>query len=267
MSAIATRTTSTLWTPAVRATIYYGASVVLLALMMAKLLADVLPSALASQIGHNSEAVLYAALVCATVQLVRAHRPATARSWVLVGAFAAVCLALAAGLKASDLPSSVATLNEPLVAAGLTALYVNLPRPVRWPLAWSAAVLLVVVVFFDTALVLDQAESLVPLMIAPVALDVVDRSLLEPDQPDRPRRRLLWCGCLVGFAVLAMVLARAVRPDLSGPFDYGVDYGQRAAEAYWGWLLIHVYLGFWLPWRGSGSTSTAPGRHAGAAAN
>jgi len=249
-----------------RATLFYATSAVLLGLMMAKVLPDLLPAGLASQIGHNSEAVLYAALVCATIELVRAHRPPTARSWLLVGVFAAACIALAAALKASDLPSSIATLNEALAGVGLTALYINLPRPIRWPLAWSAAVLLFVVVFFDTGLVVDQAESLVPLMIAPIALDVVDRSLLEPDQPNRPQRRLIWCACLVGLAVLSMLLARMVRPDLAGPFDYGVDYSQRAAEAYWGWLVIHVYLGFWLPWRGLSSRPDTVGRHVGSAA-
>lgn len=249
------------WTPRTRAAIFYVAVSALLLLIMTKHLADLLPARLASQIGHNSESLLYALLVCATIQVVRSHRPPTSRSWLVATVFAAACLALAAGLNASDLPSSVVTLNEPLVAAGLTALYVNLPRPVRWPWAWSGVVLVLVVVFFDTQVVLDQAESLVPLMIAPIALDVVDRALLEPDQPDRPGRRLAWCGCLVGVALFAMVVASAVRPDLSGAFDYGVDYAQRAAEAYWGWLLIHVYLGFWLPWvrRGQAVVSPAPG--------
>jgi hypothetical protein len=228
---------------------FYAGSGVLLGLAMSKQLASILPDGIAAQVGHNSEAVLYAALVCATVQVLGAYRSSTAASWAAVAAYALTCVTLAALLKDSDLPSSVATLNEPLVAAGLTALYLNLPRPVRWPWAWSAAVLLFIVLLFDTSLVLDQAESLVPLMIAPIALDVVDGWLLDKRRPNRPGRRWAWCAFLVAVAACAMVLARVVRPDLSGPVDYAIDYAQRAAEAYWGWVLIHLYLGFWLPWR------------------
>lgn len=248
MTHAAPAATSLTWTPAARAGIFYGASLALLAAMVAKQLTVLLPAGIASQVGHNSEAVLYAVLVCAALQLLRRARPSPAGRWAAAGAYAALCVVSAAALKASDLPSSVATLNEPLVAAGLTTLYLCVPRPVRWPAAWSAAVLLFVVVLFDTTLVLDQAESLVPLMLAPLCLDVVDRALLEADQPWRPWRRLGWCACLIGLAVGALLAARLVRPDLSGPVDLGVDYAQRAAEAYWGWLLIHVYLGFWLPW-------------------
>ena len=84
------------------------------------------------------------------------------------------------------------------------------------------------------------------IMLAPVALDVMDRFILEGPEHDRPVRRWLWCGFLLLLVVGFAVAARQVRVDLGGFVDYAVDYGQRASEAYTGWLLVHLYFGLWL---------------------
>ncbi|GAA0987526.1 hypothetical protein ENKNEFLB_00777 [Nocardioides aquaticus] len=237
------------WSARTRGAIFYVVCVGLLVVTMAKLLTYVLPGGLAAQLGNYGESVLYAVIVAATIQVARRHRPPTSRSWLVAGAFAVVCVGLAIALRQSTLPPGVRTLTEPLVAGGLTALYVNLRRPVRWPLAWSAVVVTVVLVFFDTEIVLEQSEAFGFLVLAPICLDIVDRSILDPVQPDRPARRLAWCASLAVLAAVALLAAYAVRPDLSGPVEHGIDYLHRAAEAYWGWILIHLYLGFWLPGR------------------
>ncbi len=121
-----------------------------------------------------------------------------------------------------------------------------MPRPIRYPWLIAAGVLAFVVVFFDTAFVLDQAESLVMILLAPVALDVMDRFILEGPEHDHPMRRWLWCGFLLVLVAGFAVAARLVRVDLAGFVDYAVDYGQRASEAYTGWLLVHLYFGLWL---------------------
>ena len=126
----------------------------------------------------------------------------------------------------------------------------------------SLAVLAGIVIFFDTTLVLDQAESLVPLALAPLALDVFDRTILEPDRPDRPLLRAVWMAGLVVFALAAMALAPWARDDLEGFVPLGIDYAQRAAEAYWGWLLLHVFFAYWLTRKrdrsGASAAASAP---------
>ncbi|WP_418276072.1 hypothetical protein ACNHYB_14600 [Isoptericola jiangsuensis] len=227
-----------------RSLIFYGVLTVALLALVTKAHALVLPAGLASQVGHNSEALLFALLVCAEVQFFRPWARRTARPWFWTVLVAAVMFLAAYLLLHSGWTSTLVTLNEPIFGAALVLLYVMVPRPFRLAPVVSIVVLAFVVVAFDTALVLDQAESLVPFMLAPLAFDVFDRTILEPEQPDRPSLRVLWIVLLLAVGLTFMLLAPWAREDLQGWLRYGIDYGQRASEAYWGWVLVHVYFGY-----------------------
>lgn len=209
----------------------------------------VLPASLTTQIGHNREALGFAILLCATILW---FRPWVARSryeMTIAIAYGAALVAFGWWLLNSNLPTDYTTFSESFFAAGVLAIYVQPRRPLKYAPWLSAVVLALIVLFFNSALVLDQAENLVMIMLAPVAFDYFDRTILDPDAPDRPRRRLAWCVSLVLAWFVFWRLAAIVRPDLSGPVDYGIDYAYRAAEAYVGILLVHLYFSYVLgPW-------------------
>ncbi len=238
-----------------RSVAFYGATSLLLLAITTGLLKAVLPSGLATQIGHNSESLALALLVCATIQFVRPAALRSAHPWRLPLMFFTGCLVLGYLLVELPFSPSLRTLNEPVLAAGVLAVYVHLPRRPRMAPLLSLTLLVAVVALFDTTFVLDQAESLVPLILAPIGLDVLDRSLLLRGHPDTPRSRLLWCVVLLGVGFGAMLLAGPAREDLNGSLNLGIDYAHRASEAYWGLLLVHGYFSYWLGdrWR---STAT-----------
>ncbi|MBM6402710.1 hypothetical protein JQN72_00430 [Phycicoccus sp. CSK15P-2] len=229
------------------AAVAYGLGVLALLVVVTGLHRAILPGGLAGQVGHNSEALAYALSAAALVQYARpaalraASRPAAAAVGTLV--LAGVGCALLLG----PWPSSVVTLNESAFGVALLWPYLLLPRPLRYAPLVTLGGLLVVALLFDTRIVLDQAESIVPALLAPIALDVADRTVLEPERPDRPVLRLVWIGALLVLAVSVNLAARWARQDLAGPVDSVIDYGQRAAEAYYGWVMIHVFFGYLLP--------------------
>lgn len=227
---------------------FFVATALLLLALVTHVQEKVLPASLAAQVGHNSEALLFALLVSATVHL--HHRLlGQGKSPLPVLASVAVVLGIAGLLlqRVDAWPTSVVTLNEAVLGAGLVAAYLCLPRSPWFGALASLAVVIFIVIFFQTGFVLDQAESLVPLALAPLALDVFDRRILSPDLPDRPGLRRGWMAFLVLMAVVSMFAARWARGDLDGAFRLAIDYSQRAAEAYWGWLIIHAYFSYWLP--------------------
>jgi hypothetical protein len=138
------------------------------------------------------------------------------------------------------------TYSESFYGAGLLTIYVQPRRPFRMGLWVTPAVLVGIVVFFHTGFVLDQSEDLVMFLLGPVAFDLFDRRILDRTARDQPRLRAGWCATLVVWWFVMWRLAHAVRPDLHGPVDYGIDYAYRAAEAYWGFVLIHFYFSYWL---------------------
>lgn len=236
----------------VRSAIFYVVTAVALLLLVTKTQKQFLPAGVATQIGHNSEALLFAILVAAQIQILRKISPGSAplMSPRLVGIVvgAAVLIGLGLLLKDADFAATVVTLNEPLIGAGFVLLYLGLPRSTATAIAVTVAVVLYAAIFFDAqgGFVLDQAESLVPLALAGPALDIFDRTILRPELEDTPGLRLLWMGLLLAAVIGLIFAAHWAREDLHGALRYTIDYGQRAAEAYWGWLLVHLYFSYWL---------------------
>lgn len=229
-----------------RAFLFLGSLGILLLVLVTGLQYLVLPSGLAGRIGHNSEALAFALVTAGVIHAYR-HRLERAESvkrLLVPTAFALAVTGLL--LQRTGWASSVVTLNESLLGVAFVSLYLCLPRARLLAGCVALATLTAIIVFFDTNFVLDQAESLVPLVIAPLSLDLFDRTVLQPRLQDRPWLRTLWMVALVAIALGAMVAAQWARQDLHGPLRMGIDYAQRAAEAYWGWLLIHFYFSVWL---------------------
>lgn len=223
---------------------FYALVAVGLLILVTKAQERALPDGLSSQLGHNSEALCFALLVGLSIEVVRPWARRINREWTVATLGALVLAGAAWGLLQTEWSPTIVTLNEPILGAAFLLIYMTIPRPFRWwPLAF-AVVLAGIVVFFDTRFVLDQAESLVPLLIAPLALDAIDRTILEPELPDRPTLRVGWIIALAAVAVTFMIAAPGARESLSSGLDLAIDYGHRAAEAYWGWILVHLYFGF-----------------------
>ena len=244
-----------------RSAVFYVVMAVGLVVLVTKAQKQFLPEGLATQIGHNSEALLFAILVSAEIQALRVLRGTARLAFVGVGAVVLVVLGVL--LLNSDLIPTLVTLNEPLIGSGMVLVYLALPRSPVTGVVSALLVLAVIIVFFDTAVVLDQAESLVPLLLAGLALDVFDRTILQPDRPDTPGLRLAWMAALLVVVIALMPAAHWAREDLHGPLRYGIDYAQRAAEAYWGWLLVHLFFSYWLGsrWRSGHRTGAARADH------
>ena len=210
------------------------------------LLPALLPTKVAAQVGNAGEGLLFAALVSATIQFIRPWAATKPNPYLAVTPWAVFCVAFGIYLLYSGLPGRYATFSEPLVAAGLLTYFVLVPRPFRRALWLSAVMLVVIVVGFQIEFVFKQSESLVALMLAPLAFDVFDRTILDPDAEVRPRLRLAWCVLLAVLWLPAWQAASAVRPELSNPFEHAIDYTHRASEAYWGLLFVTLYFSYWL---------------------
>ncbi len=233
--------------PSVRSAVFFGALIAVAALINWHVFADFLPATLATEIGHNREALGLAILLCPVIQWFRPWAARQRHPMALAVMLGVALYAFGRWMEYhSGWTSDYYTYSESFYGAAFLTVYVQPRRPMRWGLVVTPVVLLMIVVFFNTGWVLDQSEDLVMLLLGPLAFDLFDRRILDRSAPDRPGLRLGWVLSLAAAWFVLWRLAKMVRPDLSGPFDYTVDYGYRAAEAYWGILLVHVYFSYWL---------------------
>ncbi|QGN33896.1 hypothetical protein [Microlunatus sp. Gsoil 973] len=242
---------------------FYLLLVVGLSLIVTGTLRVLIPTGVAVRIGHNSESLLFAITFCATAQFllpwIRARRWSP---WIITVPGAVLCFCFGYIMINSGWPASIVTLNEPVIATGFMLLYASIRRPFRYAPLVAAAILILIVIAFRTGFVLDQAESLVPALLAPLALDVFDRTILEPERKQGQALRLVWMALLLVIALALIPAAEWAREDLHGPIRLGIDYAQRAAEAYWGWLIVHAYFGYWIGTRRGWRRTPSNARHA-----
>jgi hypothetical protein len=233
--------------PWVRSVVFLVALAVVAQMINQHEFARFLGDGLATQIGHNREALGLALIMIPVIQWFRPWAARRRHPMVPALLLATVLYAFAWWmLHKSGWSSDYYTYSESFFGAAFITVYVQARRPWRRGLLVTPAVLLLMVALHNAGWVLDQLEDLVMIMLAPLAFDLFDRRILDRSAPDRPGLRLGWCAALgVGWFVLWR-LAALVRPDLHGPVDYTIDWGYRAAEAYWGILLIHVYFSYWL---------------------
>lgn len=239
-------------------TFYLATALGMAVIIQGDLLPALLPTKLAAQVGNAGEGLLFAALVAGTIQFVRPWATTKPNPYVAVTPWALFCIASGVYLLYSGLPGSYATFSEPLIAAGLLSYFVMVPRPFRRALWLTVTMLVVIIVGFELEFVFRQSEALVALMLAPLAFDVIDRTVLDPDAGERPRLRLAWCVLLAVAWLPAWQAANAVRPDLTNALEYAIDYAHRASEAYWGLLFVTLYYSYWL---GKDRTGQVGARH------
>ena len=201
-----------------------------------------LPDSLAGRIGHNSEGLLLALVIAAWIQFVRPRLAGTRREWLITVLGAALLLALGVALLLTDLPSRFRTLNEPLLAAALIVPYLQARRPLPRGLAGvlAAVVLLGIIAFNRTVIVTDLAEMLAALVLVPLALDVVDRGILDPRARTSGPLRAVWYA----FLVLAPVLFSVVqyRIGVDGLLGEAFRYAVRVTEAFICVLAVEIYF-------------------------
>ncbi len=224
---------------------YYGALCVLMTLILFSLLGHLLPHPIARHISNDSEGYVLALILPLWIQVARPRLAGSRAQWPVTGLAALSCLLTGVVLYNSSIVSSVRTLNETFFALTLLIPFVQLRRPLprRLPALISVAVVLLTVVAQHTGLhhlSTQLAEGVVMLTLAPLALDVGDRGILEPTRPTAaPLRRAWW----VALALLPLV-AIALKHVMTSPSLHAViEYITRAQEAPVGLLLIHLY--FW----------------------
>jgi hypothetical protein len=219
---------------------FYGGLTAVLALIWLEALELVLPDRIAEQVGHNSEGILLALMLAGWIQFVRPRITGTPHERLVTGIVAAVALAGALALLATDLPSRFKTLNEALLAASLLVPYLQLRRPLgRWPLGVAALLLLTMVVGHGAPVIVLLAETLGMLILAPVALDLVDRGILDPAAWTSRVGRWAWYAVLAGAPVVFSLVFAA---DPGGALGSLNGYAIRTIEAFLAFLLLEVFF-------------------------
>lgn len=221
---------------------FYGALLVVVALVLSQALPLLLPDGMAARIGHNSEGLVLALVVAGWIQYARPRVAAADSGWLVTAGVAVACAVLGVALLLSDLPSRFKTLNEAFLAAAVLIPYLQLRRPLpRGVAAWASAVtLLVVVVFNRTAIVTDLAETLAVLLLAPVAFDLVERDILDSTATTSRRLRAAWYAFLVVAPVCLSVLEYQL--GVAGVLGEAVRYGVRITEAFVCLILVGLFF-------------------------
>jgi hypothetical protein len=222
--------------------VFYGGLLLLMTSILLQFLGDVLPAGLAARVGFNSEGYVLALVVAAWIQFARPRLAEHGQEWPVTLTAGLACLAGGIALLATDLPSRFRTLNESLLAASVVLLYVQLRRPLpRWvPIALSGGIFAVTVFFSHTALITGLAEMLGVLILVPLAVDVFDRGILDPEARTSPAMRYGFYAALAAVPTAFMILERTV--DAGGVFGAATRYGVRMHEAFVGVLLVVLFF-------------------------
>lgn len=201
--------------------------------------AHILPPNLARQVGHNAEGLVLVLLIGPWLALIAdRRRPSWAVTWGLSGVMLVVGLVLSFGVDVKTL----ATVDESCFGAAVLIPYIRLARPLP-RLAWSVPALAFAIpaLFSSTSIGELLAEVYGFCLLIPLYLDLVDRHVLEPDQPRRPVRLLVWVAALV---VVPVVVSAARVEDPSGFVQSVVRYLSRPTEA----MVASLLLTAWFSW-------------------
>jgi hypothetical protein len=184
--------------------------------------------------------MVLALLLVAWIQYARPRLLGRPRGWRYTFLAAAACVAAAALLLASDLPSRFRTLNESFLAAAFVLPYLQVPRPLRRGVAGVLAGIVVVgtVAFHRSGPVTDLAETLGVLALVPIAFDVIDKGILDPAATTSRVRRLVWYCLLAAAPVCLSILQYQV--GVPGPAGEAVRYLVRITEAFVCLLIVQL---------------------------
>jgi hypothetical protein len=231
---------SATWRTALTAVFYVVLAVVLAACLVP--FVSVLPHAVALRVAHNSEGYVLALILVAWIQFARPRLAGRRAEWPAALTVAVALVAVAVLLIASDLPSRIRTLNEGFLAAGLLVPYVQLRRPVprALPVLVPVIAVLVAVVFDHNSEVTDLAEVWGALVLIPLAVDLFDRGILDPDARTSPALRYGWYAALVVVPIGCAVLDFGMH--VTGALYQVVHYVGRCNEDFVAALLLSVAL-------------------------
>lgn len=231
--------------------LFYGGLLLALAGVLVPFWSALLPGSLATRVGHNSEAYLFALVLAGWIQYVRPRLRGSSREVLVTAAVAASALAAGLGLLASGWDSRFVTLNETFLALAVLVPWVQVRGPWSRRLALGiagVALVLMVVGGERVDVVTDQAEALGFLLLVPLALGVVDTGVLDPAGTTSTARRWVWYAAMLVVPVLLSTLE--YRVGTQGLLGTGTRFGVRIAESFIGTLLVSAYLAVGLGWTG-----------------
>jgi hypothetical protein len=226
-------------TPRARALrgLFYGGLGLLVLAIMSGLLDE--PAGIGKHIIRNDEGYALALLLASWIEFVRPRLAVSPRRWYFTLTAAAVFASLGFLIQVGT-PGSVATMNETLFACSVLFCYFELARPLpTWAWVLPALAIMVAAVAGGNNTVARQAETLAAFVLIPVALDFVDRSVLEAHQA----RQWKLLGPWMGFLAVAVVALHIVRP--SNPQNLVEDvllFCSRMPEVAIAVLLLHTYF-------------------------
>jgi uncharacterized membrane protein len=254
---------SATWRTVLTAVFYVVLAVVLAACLVP--FVSVLPHSLATRVAHNSEGYVLALILIPWIQFARPRLAGRRAEWPAAVTVAVACVAVGVLLIASDLPSRIRTLNEGFIAAGLLVPYVQLRRPVPRALPVVVAVIgvLVAVVFDHNTEVTDLAEVWGALVLIPLAVDVFDRGILDPDARTSPALRYGWYAALIVVPIGCAVLDFGMH--VTGVLYQVVHYVGRCNEDFVAALLLSLALAVIAGRTGRPAGESDAGRQRGAA--
>jgi len=231
------------------AIIYFGGLSALTVLILAGVLGDLLPQSVAGTLARNSEAYVMVLVLSAWIALIRS-RWTKWLTWSVTLVLTLVLVAISLLLLQVE-NSSLRTLNESTFALAILVAYVRLSRPLPvWAWALPAVAVALPMVFAGTTFATNGAESFGFLVLIPCTLDLVDRSILEPAQPERLGRVCGW----VAFLILVPAVISLVRPDSPvGVMEEVLRYLSRPTEAFVSAVLLLLYFSLgrpeWVSWK------------------
>ena len=224
--------------------VYYGGLLLLIALIVAQRLDALLPDSLARHVSRNNEGLVLGLLLSAWIQFVR-DRLEGPRARLIVAASSVGSLLIAALLLLDGVPPTLRTLNESFFALAVLVPYVQISRPLP-AAAWALPLVALIapVLGADSGIAVTLAETFAFLLLVPLALDLGDRSILEPQH----RRRTVVVVAWLAIVVLVPVVLHLLRPeDPQNVAEEVLRYLSRTTEAYVAVVLLHLYFSFLRP--------------------
>jgi hypothetical protein len=223
--------------------VFYAGLAVLLGLILADVLRDLIPVRIARRIGYNSEGYLFALIIGAWIQFVL-PRLTPARRWPVTIAGAVVGAGIGFSLLGSDLPSQFKTLNEPFISLGLVLPYLALRRPLgRYVILIPVLVLIGVVLAMNTdpdGLAVDLAETYGYWLLVPIAFDLADRGILDPEAVTSKAVRYSTYAVMIVLPTTVSLLG--VEERSGGGIHAWLSYLGRVHESFIGVVLLMLFF-------------------------
>jgi hypothetical protein len=197
---------------------------------------------IAGRIARNSEGIVLLLILALWIQFIRPRLADSPREWAVTLTAALMSLGLGLLLFLTDPINRVKTLNETFLAAGILIPYIQLrrPIPVALPLALSGGVLVLVLFGSSDSTITLLAEAEGALILTPIALDLVDRGILDPEARTIPALRYGWYAFLIAAPV---VFWRTDNGQIvSGWLGDALTYAGRTTEIFICLLIFELYF-------------------------